>query len=42
MKKIVICNEMKWDWETYKNQPKFFIDLIYTKLEIDNKRYGRK
>ncbi len=42
MKKVAICTEMKWDWETYHNQPKFFVDLIYLKLQTDTKKYGRK
>jgi len=33
---IVVCQEMGWDYNQYRNQPRWFIDLILDKMEIDS------
>ena len=34
----VICERMGWDYNTYMDQPHFFIELIIKKMEIDAMR----
>lgn len=34
---VSVCQEMKWDFYQYLNQPEWFVDLIIAKLEIDSK-----
>lgn len=34
---VMICQEFKWDFYTYMNQPTYFIELIKEKLIRDNK-----
>jgi len=38
MKMVAICQEMGWDYFTYLNQPKWFLELIETKFEIDSRQ----
>jgi hypothetical protein len=33
-----ICERMGWDFHTYQQQPKWFIDLLIGKYELDAKR----
>jgi len=33
---VAICQEMGWTYDEYLDSPKWFIDLIKTKLEIDS------
>lgn len=35
---ITICEKYGWDYFTYESQPSWFIDLIISKMEIDNKK----
>lgn len=32
------CQEFKWDYETYMQQPSWFIEMINKKFEIDGKQ----
>lgn len=32
---VYVCQEFKWDYTTYINQPQWFLDLIHKKMEID-------
>lgn len=34
---VSICHEMHWDYDTYFNQPVWFIKILKEKLKIDNK-----
>lgn len=35
MQIVLICEKFGWDWHTYMEQPKEFLDLIREKLIID-------
>lgn len=39
---IAICQEMKWTYQDFINQPKFFIDLLIEKIKRDNKEQELK
>ena len=39
---IAICQEMGWDYYQYKNQPKWFLDRVKDKLEIDSENLRRQ
>jgi len=39
---VTICEAYGWDWQTYENQPLWFIDLIKKKMEIDAKKSKSK
>lgn len=36
MHMVVICQKFSWDYDTYQKQPRWFISLIKSKLEIDS------
>lgn len=36
MQIVLICEMYGWDWQTYMNQPREFLDLIVEKITIDN------
>ena len=36
MQVVSICQEMGWTYQEYMNQPKWFIDLLKDKWQIDN------
>jgi hypothetical protein len=46
MNAVVICQEMKWTYQEYLEQPTWFISLLAEKLNHDGKEmkkaYGRK
>jgi hypothetical protein len=33
---VLLCQEFGWDYETYLNQPVWFIRLIFAKMSIDS------
>jgi len=33
---VLLCEKFGWDYETYENQPVWFIRLILAKMSIDN------
>jgi len=33
----VLCEKMGWDYQTYLAQPQWFLDLLFSKYEIDAK-----
>ncbi len=35
---VYVCQEFKWDYETYMRQPSWFLDLVHKKIEIDGKK----
>ena len=39
-----ICEKMKWDYETYERQPRFFIEQIskFLELEASAREFARK
>ena len=41
---VVICERMGWDHSTYVSQPKWFLDLLIGKYDIDakNERHARE
>ena len=36
MQIVSICQETGWTYQEYMNQPKWFIDLLKDKLQIDS------
>lgn len=32
----MLCQEMKWDYFTFSEQPSWFIELLSEKINIDN------
>jgi hypothetical protein len=38
----LICREMKWDWEQYQSQPKWFIDVILSLMQEEAEESNRK
>ena len=42
MKAVTICEAMRWTYDTYLDQPAFFIDLLIEKMRIDAKMAERK
>ncbi len=38
----LICREMKWDWEQYQSQPKWFIDVILSMMQEEAEESKRK
>ena len=36
MHAVTICQEMGWTYSQYINQPKWFVDLLKDKLQIDS------
>lgn len=42
MEIVCLCYEMGWDYETYMRQPKWFIDLLRDKLEIDGEEFKKQ
>jgi len=39
---VVICEMYGWDYQTYLNQPSWFLDLIKNKIDIDGKKQASK
>ncbi|MGY3406096.1 hypothetical protein ACVWZV_002209 [Bradyrhizobium sp. GM5.1] len=35
---VIICERMGWDYRTYCAQPKWFVELIIAKYDIDGKK----
>jgi hypothetical protein len=42
MKIAVICSELGWTLKEYEDNPKWFLDLICKKMEIDAWRLKQK
>lgn len=42
MMMVAICQEFKWGYDTYLDQPQFFLELIREKLVRDNKEAQMK
>ena len=39
---VTICQEMGWDYYQYLNQPKGFIELLRSKMEMDSDNLKRQ
>lgn len=33
---VIICDYMKWDYQTYQKQPNWFIETLQRKIKLDN------
>lgn len=42
MRAVTVCEAMRWPYDTYLDQPAFFIDLIIEKMRIDAKMAEKK
>jgi hypothetical protein len=42
MQIVAIMQEMGWTYNEYMNNPKFYIDLLKDKLEIDGKNQQKQ
>jgi hypothetical protein len=38
----IICREMHWDWHTYQDQPKWFIDVVLSMLHEEAEEANRR
>ena len=39
---VSICQEMGWTYQEYMEQPKWFIDLVKDKLQIDGENIRKQ
>jgi hypothetical protein len=42
MQMVQICEIFGWDYQTYINQPQWFIDLVKDKLKKDSEKQSKK
>ena len=42
---VSVCQNMKWTYQEFLEQPNWFIELLFIKLKLDEKemeKYGKK
>lgn len=42
MKEVALCSDMGWTYQDYLSQPKWFIYLLFKKMEIDSNKLKNK
>ncbi|MHA1347411.1 MAG: hypothetical protein ACTSO3_13510 [Candidatus Heimdallarchaeaceae archaeon] len=42
MEIVAICQEMKWTYWDYMEQPNWFLDLVSQKLQIDSEKIRKE
>ena len=42
LKQVLICEKMGWTFQDYDSQPIYFIDMLFTKINLDLKKEAKE